>query len=154
MCASFLILVGCIVLIACTCVIELATMMPDIGGDYGYLSRAYGRTVSFSYAWYYFWIAKPGTQAIVATVFGNYFTTLFMGLENADETSAASTACSVAIIVALTVLNCLGLMQAQGVVYIFTLSKAVLVAAIVITSFVYISSDMETLRLVLPFSCV
>ena len=133
-------------LIASLCIIELATMMPGAGGDYVYLSKAYGRTVSFSFAWYYFWIAKPGTQAIVATVFGNYFTTLFLGFENADESSVASTICSVVVIVVLTVLNCMGLMQAKSIIYIFTLSKFVLVGAIIVTSFVYLSSDGETLR--------
>lgn len=133
-------------LVASTCIIELATMMPGVGGDYIYIYRAFGRTASFSYAWYYFWIAKPGTQAIVATVFGNYFTTLFMGLENAEESSVASTSCSVVIIILLTLLNCLGLMEAKGVVYVFTFAKFVLVGSIVITSIIYLSSDNETLR--------
>jgi amino acid transporter len=139
-------LAGCITLIASTCVIELATMMPGVGGDYIYIYKAFGRTASFSYAWYYFWVAKPGTQAIVATVFGNYFTTLFMGLENADESSGASTACSVVIIILLTLLNCLGLMEAKGVMYVFTFAKFALVTVIIVTSIVYLSTDMETLR--------
>src|SRR5258707_3747795 len=42
---------------------EIAAMMPEAGGDYVYLRRAYGRVVGFLYGWMTFAVAKAGSQA-------------------------------------------------------------------------------------------
>jgi amino acid transporter len=129
------------VLIASLCYIELAILMPGVGGDFVYLSRAFGKTASFSFAWYYFWISKPGTQAMVASVFGSYVVTIFTGLENADETSAASKGAAVILIVALTILNCFGIMEAVFIVRFFTFIKLFLVATILVSTLVFLSDN-------------
>ncbi len=41
-------------------------MMPEAGGDYVYLRRAYGRMVGFLYGWMTFAVAKAGSQAALA----------------------------------------------------------------------------------------
>ncbi|BDC52269.1 amino acid transporter [Bryobacterales bacterium F-183] len=48
---------------------EIAAMMPEAGGDYVFLRRAYGRPVSFIYGWTFFAIAKAGSQAALAVGF-------------------------------------------------------------------------------------
>ncbi len=48
---------------------EIAAMMPEAGGDYVFLRRAYGRPVSFAYGWTFFAIAKAGSQAALAVGF-------------------------------------------------------------------------------------
>jgi len=45
---------------------EIAAMMPEAGGDYIFLRRAYGRPFSFLYGWTFFAIAKAGSQAALA----------------------------------------------------------------------------------------
>jgi APA family basic amino acid/polyamine antiporter len=45
---------------------EIAAMMPEAGGDYVYLRRAYGRLVGFLYGWMTFAVAKAGSQAALA----------------------------------------------------------------------------------------
>jgi APA family basic amino acid/polyamine antiporter len=45
---------------------EIAAMMPEAGGDYVYLKRAYGRVVGFLYGWMTFAVAKAGSQAALA----------------------------------------------------------------------------------------
>src|SRR6201985_3787186 len=45
---------------------EIAAMMPEAGGDYVYLRRAYGRVVGFLYGWMTFAVAKAGSQAALA----------------------------------------------------------------------------------------
>ena len=45
---------------------EIAAMMPEVGGDYLYLRRAYGRLVGFLYGWMGFVIAHAGAQAALA----------------------------------------------------------------------------------------
>jgi len=41
-------------------------MMPEAGGDYVYLRRAYGKAVGFLYGWMTFAVAKAGSQAALA----------------------------------------------------------------------------------------
>src|ERR1700744_6108460 len=45
---------------------EIAAMMPEAGGDYVYLRRAYGRIVGFLFGWMTFAVAKAGSQAALA----------------------------------------------------------------------------------------
>jgi APA family basic amino acid/polyamine antiporter len=45
---------------------EIAAMIPEVGGDYLYFRRAYGRLVGFLYGWMAFGIAHCGSQAALA----------------------------------------------------------------------------------------
>src|SRR6202041_1880349 len=45
---------------------EIAAMMPEAGGEYVYLRRAYGRAVGFLFGWMTFAVAKAGSQAALA----------------------------------------------------------------------------------------
>jgi basic amino acid/polyamine antiporter, APA family len=45
---------------------EIASLMPEAGGDYIFLGRAYGRPVAFLYGWTFFGVAKAGSQAALA----------------------------------------------------------------------------------------
>jgi APA family basic amino acid/polyamine antiporter len=45
---------------------EIAAMMPEAGGDYVYLRRAYGRLTGFLYGWMAFTVVRAGSQAALA----------------------------------------------------------------------------------------
>src|SRR5271167_3933684 len=45
---------------------EIAAMMPEAGGDYVYLRRAYGRLVGFLFGWMAFAVFRTGAQAALA----------------------------------------------------------------------------------------
>jgi len=45
---------------------ELATMMPEAGGEYVILRRAWGRPFGFLYGWTIFFVARTGSQAALA----------------------------------------------------------------------------------------
>src|SRR5690606_27661120 len=51
---------------------ELATACPHAGGDYHFLRRAYGRTVSFLFAWARLSVIATGSIVLLAFVFGDY----------------------------------------------------------------------------------
>lgn len=51
---------------------ELATMMPEAGGEYNYLRAAYGPFWGFLYGWTQMWVAKSGSIATLATGFFYY----------------------------------------------------------------------------------
>lgn len=55
---------------------ELATACPHAGGDYHFLHRAYGRTVSFLFAWARLSVIATGSIVLLAFVFGDYMQAL------------------------------------------------------------------------------
>lgn len=63
---------GAISLIGALCYAELATAYPHTGGDYHYLTRAFGRKVGFLFAWCRMTVIQPGSIAMLAFVFGDY----------------------------------------------------------------------------------
>ena len=65
---------GLISLIGALCYAELATAFPHAGGDYHFLRLAYGRRLSFLFAWARFSVITTGSIALLAFVFGDYMT--------------------------------------------------------------------------------
>lgn len=63
---------GVVSLIGALCYAELATAYPHVGGDYHFMNRAYGRGVSFIFAWARFSVITTGSIALLAFVFGDY----------------------------------------------------------------------------------
>src|SRR5438046_7409073 len=53
---------------------ELASMMPQTGGQYVYLERAYGSFVAFLYGWALFAVIQSGSIAAASYVFAEYAT--------------------------------------------------------------------------------
>ena len=51
---------------------ELAAAMPGAGGEYVYLTEAYGPLWGFIYSWTQMWVAKSGSIATLATAFFEY----------------------------------------------------------------------------------
>src|SRR5204862_1898123 len=69
---------------------ELAAMMPQTGGQYVYLQRAYGPFVAFLYGWALFAVIQSGSIAAVSYVFAEY-ATQFWPLPDAPEALARFT---------------------------------------------------------------
>lgn len=63
---------GLISLIGALCYGELATAYPSAGGDYHFLSKAYGRTVGFLFAWARITVINSGSIALLGFVIGDY----------------------------------------------------------------------------------
>jgi amino acid transporter len=90
---------GVVSLIGALCYAELASAYPHTGGDYHFLTRAYGRNVSFLYAWARATVINTGSIALLAFVFGDY-------LSRIVSLGAYSSALWAAIVViALTAVN-------------------------------------------------
>ena len=51
---------------------ELAGMMPNAGGQFVYIQRAYGKLASFLYGWTVFTVIQTGVIAAVAVAFAKY----------------------------------------------------------------------------------
>jgi amino acid transporter len=63
---------GVLSLIGALCYAELATTYPRMGGDYVYLTRAYGRPVGFLFGWAQLAVILTGSIAAMGYAFGDY----------------------------------------------------------------------------------
>jgi amino acid transporter len=63
---------GLVALVGALCYAELTTTYPRSGGDYVFLTRAYGRGTGFLFAWAEYWIVRPGNVGAMAYVFARY----------------------------------------------------------------------------------
>ena len=89
--------------IGALCYAELCSAYPHAGGDYHFLHRAFGRHVSFLYGWARATVINPGAIALLAFVFGDYFSQVVP----LGEYSSAIWALSIVLL--LTAVNVIGI---------------------------------------------
>ena len=63
---------GLLSMIGAMVYVEMATAFPDPGGDYNFLSKAYGRQIGLLFAWSRFSIMHTGWIALMAFMFADY----------------------------------------------------------------------------------
>ncbi|MFH5883326.1 APC family permease [Halalkalibaculum sp. DA3122] len=68
---------GLISLIGALCYAELATAYPDAGGEYHFLSKAYGSSLGFLFSWGRMTVIQTGSIALAAFILGDYATTIY-----------------------------------------------------------------------------
>jgi basic amino acid/polyamine antiporter, APA family len=118
---------GVLSLIGALCYAELASTFPSAGGDYHFLRRAYGRDVSFLFAWARVTVITSGSIALLAFVFGEYATRV-VPLGPASEPIYAA-----GVVLLLTAVNLAGLRassRVQNVLTVVELGGLVLVIAV------------------------
>jgi amino acid transporter len=120
---------GLLALAGALCYAELATAIPQEGGDYVYLSRAYGPRVGFLFGWSQLAVVRPGDIALMAFIFARYAQKLYP-LANYSQSLYAGAAVAV-----LTVINILGVKTGKWTQNILTLAKVLGMAAIIIVGF-------------------
>ena len=123
---------------------ELATMMPEAGGEYNYLRAAYGPFWGFLYGWTQMWVAKSGSIATLATGFFYYLAnfrpeleqTLFripvpLGAGGGPVEVSSGQLLAMAVILALGWLNWFGIRVGGRVQVAVTACKLLLIGWIV-----------------------
>jgi amino acid transporter len=136
---------GMLVMCTSLCYIELGCKYPTSGGDFEYLTRAYGEQAAFSFAWFNFFISKPGSQAIIATIFGRYTQTVLFGSsatsnDNHNE-SGIVTMLAVMLIFLITLVNCIGIKESAILQNTLTASKLLLVLVLFVLGIAYSITD-------------
>ncbi|HUD27096.1 MAG TPA: APC family permease [Burkholderiaceae bacterium] len=112
-------------LVGSLCYAELASTFPHAGGDYHFLTRAFGRDVSFFFGWARVVVTTTGPTAMHAYIFGGYASRIL-------PLGAASSAVYAALVVVLlTALNVVGLKESSRTQNLITL---VLVAGMVLVA--------------------
>jgi len=114
--------------------IELALMIRKSGGEYQYLSAAYGEAIGFLYAWTAVVVTKPAGIAIIAVGFAEYVTAPFYPGCNAPQNiqKCASAFC----LIIITTINCFSVKVTNRVQVFFTAAKLLIIAAIFVSGFV------------------
>jgi len=124
---------------------ELGAAIPEAGGEYVYLHRAYGPLVGFLYGWTQFLVAKSTSIATISTGFLLYLAYFFPRLGRVLFSHAVSVAGhslvfnltgiqvgAVGMIAFLSVVNTLGVRKSGAVQTVFTVSKLLVLGVIIV----------------------
>ncbi len=109
---------------------ELATTYPQAGGDYAYLTRAYGRWAGFLFGWIQLAIVRPGDIAVMAFAFATYARTLYDPLAPGPFLGSQQLYAWLAVAV-LTTINVAGVRQGKWTQNLLTIVKVIGLVAIV-----------------------
>lgn len=111
------------------CYAELCTAYPHAGGDYHFLRRAFGRNLSFMYAWSKATVINTGSIALLAFVFGDYMSSvLSLG-------TWSSAWWALGVVVTLTAINLLGLNASARLQAVLTVVEVLGLVAVVCAGF-------------------
>ena len=121
---------GGLSLVGALCYAELATTYARSGGDYEYLTQAYGRWAGFIFGWAQLvavWTASVGTMAYT---FGDYGVRL-LGLE-----SSATVWLAAAAVIAVAVVNMAGLAAGKWTQNVLTVAKVAGLTGVVVAGLI------------------
>lgn len=122
---------GVLSLCGAICYAELATALPREGGDYVYLSRAYGRWAGFLFGWIQLVVVRPGDIVGMAFAFAAYAAALLGGGHQGaiDHRLLAAGA-----VVVLTAINAIGVREGKWTQNLLTVVKALGLLAVVVVA--------------------
>jgi basic amino acid/polyamine antiporter, APA family len=121
---------------------ELASMMPQVGGQYVYLKEAYHPLIGFLFGWTTFLVIQCGTIAAVAVAFAKFSGVLFPWISEKNilfylgPLKVNSTmVIAIAMISFLTWLNTKGIVTGKTVQNIFSSTKVIALFGFIIIGF-------------------
>jgi basic amino acid/polyamine antiporter, APA family len=123
---------GLISIVGALCYAELASAYPNAGGDYHFLQRAFGRSVSFLFAWARIAVITTGSIAVLGYTFGDYASNLY----NLGASSSAIYA-GLAVL-GLTAINILGMPTTRGTQNLLTTLEVLGLLAVAVTGLVLV----------------
>ena len=133
-------LTGVITLMAALSFGELASIMPDAGGQYNFVSRIYGKRMGFVYGWAVFSVIQTGVIAAVAMAFAKHLGIFTLGHDKVlwrvvffgkTFSLLAGQLIAIGSILLLTLINGLGIQEGKWVQRIFTLAKLIALGALI-----------------------
>jgi len=121
---------------------ELASMMPDVGGQYVYLREAYHPLIGFLFGWTTFLVIQCGSIAAVAVAFAKFTGVLIPWISDRNILFEAgplkinsTMVIAIAMISFLTWLNTRGIVTGKTVVNIFTSTKVIALFGFILIGF-------------------
>ena len=121
---------------------ELAAAMPGAGGEYVYLTEAFGPVWGFLYSWTQMWIAKSGSIATLATAFFEYTAYFIPQFEKVWFTVGPlpiryGQVFALVLILVLGLVNYSGVRFGGGVQVAMTAVKLALIAFVIVAGILY-----------------
>ena len=133
------ILSGVITLFAALSYGELAGMMPQAGGQFVYIKKAFGDLTAFVYGWTVFLVIQTGVIAAVAVAFAK-FTGVFIPffeegnvlIQILELKITSAQLLAICIIALLTFINTRGIENGKAIQRVFTSAKLIALFALII----------------------
>jgi len=110
---------------------ELATAYPKEGGDYVYLTKAYGKWAGFLFGWVQLAVVRPGDIVVVAFAFAMYAKEIYNPWLDPHSGQIIYAALAVA---ALTLINVIGVREGKWTQNILTVVKGLGLIAILLVA--------------------
>jgi amino acid transporter len=140
------VLVGLAALIGSLCLAEIAVLYPRAGGNYVFLREGFGRWAGFLYGWVEFCIIRSASIAALAAVFAESLHGVLRGVLRTGSGNVfpdwGESAITVAVIIALALVNCRGTTWGGALQLVVTTVKVlslVAIAALPFLAFFFIS---------------
>ncbi|HSR63907.1 MAG TPA: amino acid permease [Gammaproteobacteria bacterium] len=127
---------GVLSLVGALCYAELATSFPEEGGDYIYLSRAWGSRMGFLFAWAGFWLVRPANIGAIAFIFAHY-------ARQISPADLDATILALAAVIVLTVINVVGVKSGKWIQNILTAAKVLGLLLIIAIGLLAYSPEMQ-----------
>jgi basic amino acid/polyamine antiporter, APA family len=117
------------------CYSELGVNFPSSGGEYVYLTEAYGPTWGFMTGWISFFAGFSAPIAAAALAFSDYLGHFFSVLRLDNARYGAPQLLASAIIALFTLINCLGIRRTARVQNVLTSLKIFIILAFLVAGF-------------------
>lgn len=126
---------------------EITAMLPEVGGDYLYLRRAYGRLTGFLFGWMSFGVAHSGAQAALAVGLAIFMNVALGGALGRWDPGLSAfghplhlsglTLVALATIWTVAAINCASVAAGGRTALAVTIAKVVLVLCVGLAAFLF-----------------
>jgi APA family basic amino acid/polyamine antiporter len=148
---------GLLALAGTFCYAEVATLLPEAGGEYVFIRRAYGRCVGFLSGWTSFMLIKPASQAALAMGFAIFLNVAVGGGLERDVAHFGVaglglhvdglTLVAFAALWSVALVNCASVATGGQAALVLTILKVALLAAIGFGAFAFAQGSFAHLEL-------
>ena len=124
---------------------ELGAAIPESGGIYAFLRRAYGKPIGFAFGWMLLFVASPASTAALAAGAAIFFNLAsghaldrFTGSANLfgiTFTLSGMQSAAIALLVAVTAINCAPALVNGRIATVFAVLKIAMLAAVTLAAF-------------------
>ena len=136
---------GLLTLIGAVCYGELASMMPQVGGQYVYLRESYHPIIGFLFGWTTFLVIQCGSIAAIGIAFAKFSGVLFPWISDTNILFSIGSleitgtiAVAILMIAFLTWLNTKGIVLGKTVQNIFSSTKVLALVGFIIVGMVMV----------------
>src|SRR5438045_3002378 len=121
---------GLVALLGAFVYAELAALRPEVGGQYAYLRDAWHPAVAFLYGWALLLVVQSGGMAAVARTFAIYTVEL-------TGTNLPDWAIAFITLLALTIINCLGVRSGSNTQSVLMILKLLAIAMLIVAGLMF-----------------